>query len=136
MLYLHTRDTKLNSQTHSSCIDHMISYKSKLTRHALLAHTSYKYKLTRYALIAPTSYKIERKKACNCNYPLMILAITNDRTIKNFWRSNLDETLRVVFLFIDQLLLTIESKQLDISYMSTHPQEPIVSHRGLPTDVK
>ena len=24
MLYLHTRDTKLKSQTHSSCIDHMI----------------------------------------------------------------------------------------------------------------
>jgi len=24
MLYLHTRDTKLKLQTHSSCIDHMI----------------------------------------------------------------------------------------------------------------
>ncbi len=43
--------------------------------------------------------------------------------------------LRVVFLFIDQLLLTTESKQLDTT-LSTHPQEPIVSHRGHPTDVK
>ena len=44
--------------------------------------------------------------------------------------------LRVVFLFIDQLLLTIESNHIDILHMSTHPQEPIVSHRGHPTDVK
>ena len=62
---------------------------------------------------------LERKKACHCNYPPMNLAMTNNRMIKSFLAIQPQQTLRAVFLFIDQLLLTTESNYIDISHMST-----------------
>ena len=95
-LIMHWSHDKLQIQTHSSCFT--CTHELQIQTHSLCFNCTHEL-------------QIERKKACHCNYPLMIFAMTNNRTIKNFWRSN--------FLFIGQLLLTIESKQLDISYMST-----------------
>jgi hypothetical protein len=106
---------KLQIQTHSLCIT--CNNELQIQTHSL-------------CITCNNELQIERKKACNYNDPRTILAITNDKTIKRFSTIQPIQTIRIVFLFIDQLLLTTESKQLDISYMSTHPQEPIVSHHS------
>ena len=123
MLYLHTRDTKIKSRTHSL----YIKYKHELQ---IQTHPS--------CFTCMHGLQIERKKVCHCKDHRMNFATTNDRTIKKLFTNQPKiTTLReVFFLYIGQLLLTTESKQLDISYMSTHPQEPIITHHGCPTDVE
>ncbi len=121
MLYLHTRDTKLKSQTHSSCIDHMIEL--QIQTHSLCIKCTHEL-------------QIERKKVCHCKNHRTNFATTNDKRKSLFTNQPKLTTLCVVFLYIGQLLLTTESKQLDISHMSTHPQEPIITHHGCPNDVE
>ena len=136
MLYLHTRDTKLKSQTHSSCIDHMIEL--QIQTHSLCIKCTHELQIQTHSLCIKCTHElqIERKKVCHCKKSSYELCNDKRQTKKLFTNQPKLTTLRVVFLYIGQLLLTTESKQLDISHMSTHPQEPIITHHGYPTDVE
>ena len=92
----------------------------KLTHHALITWLSYKYKLTRYALLAHTSYKNRKKESLSLQL-LSSYKPCNDKqqNDQKFSAIQPQRTLRVVFLFIDQLLLTTESNHIDILHMST-----------------
>ena len=59
MLYLHTRDTKLKSQTHSSCIDHMI--KLQIQTHSLCFTCTHELQIQTHSLYW-TSYKKKERK--------------------------------------------------------------------------
>jgi hypothetical protein len=115
-LLAHTRyKIKTHKLTHHALIT-WLSYKYKLTRYALLAHTSYKYKLTRY-----TERATNRKKESLSLQLLSSYKPCNDKqqNDQKFSAIQPQRILRVVFLFIDQLLFTTESNHIDISHMST-----------------
>jgi len=136
MLYLHTRDTKLKSQTHLSCIDHMI--KLQIQTHSSCFTCTHELQIQTHSSCFTCTHELqkERKKACHCNYPPYDSCNDKRQNDQKFSAIQQQQTLRAIFLFIDQSLLTIESNHIDISYMSTHPQEPIISHPWPSTDMK
>ena len=118
MLYLHTRDTKLKSQTHSSCIDHMI--KLQIQTHslctALCLNCTYELQIQTHpsCFTCMHGLQIERKESLSLHgssYEPCNDKRQNDQEVLAIQPKR---TLRVVFLYIDQLLLTTESKHLDI----------------------
>ena len=90
MLYLHTRDTKLKSQTHSSCIDHM----NKLQ---IQTHSS--------CFTCTHELQKERKKACHCNYPPYDSCNDKRQNDQKFLAIQPQQTLRAVFFIYRPIAL-------------------------------
>jgi len=87
MLYLHTRDTKLKSQTHSSCIDHMIEL--QIQTHSLCIKCTHELQIQTHSLCIKCTHElqIERKKVCHCKNHRTNFATTNDKR-KSFLPTN------------------------------------------------
>ena len=133
MLYLHTRDTKFKSQTHSSCIDHMI--KLQIQTHSSCFTCTHELQIQTHPSCFTCTHglQIERKESLSLHSPSYELCNDkrqNDQEVFGDPPNDCKRILRVVFLYIDPFLLTTESEHLDISHMSTHPQEPLIPRRG------
>ena len=104
MLYLHTRDTKL-----------------KLTN-SLIMHWSHdKLQIQTHSLCFTCTHELQNRKKESLSLQLSSHEPCNDKQQNDQKLSAIQpqQTLRAVFLFIVQILLTTESNHIDISHMST-----------------
>ena len=102
---------KLQIQTHSSCFT---------CTHELQIQT--------HSLCFTCTHELQNRKKESLSLQLSSHEPCNDKQQNDQKLSAIQpqQTLRAVFLFIVQILLTTESNHIDISHMSTHPQEPII----------